>query len=205
MKTTNYSLVARVALFSLAASALLASAGHVRAQANLSFSGGSSSPFVLTLNAPVQYVINAALTSNAPFFVFKNVGNPVGSQTSVTGSISFSINGGPAKAIATENSGAAVGTIGSNDLFFFGPFSGLNIGDVITLAAGTETTNTSVANAPPPGGNFTTYLTDGNGVQVSTTGVTVVPEPATCALLGLGCMALLGFCLRPHRTGLCRS
>ncbi len=195
---------ARLALNILAASALLASASHVRAQANLSFSGGNNAPFVLTLNTPVQYVINAALTSNAPFFIFKNVGNPLGGQTSVSGSISFSINGGPAQTIMSENSGAAIGNISTNDLFFFGPFSALGIGNVITLTAGTITTNTSVAGAPPAGGSFTTFLTDANGVQVSTTGI-AVPEPTTWALLGLGGTMLLRFCWRAGRAAFRQS
>jgi hypothetical protein len=205
MKTAKLSCGSRLALYTLSAGALLlASADHVRAQANLSFSGGNNTPFVLTLNGPVMYVINAALTSNAPFFVFKNVGNPLGGQRGVTGSIQFSINFGPNQTITTANSGAAVGTIGSNDLFFFGPFSALAIGDVVTLKAGTITTTSNVPGAPPAGGSFTTYLTDGNGVQISTTGVPV-PEPTTWALLGLGGMMLLGSSRRPGRAAFRQS
>jgi len=176
-----------------AAGAMLAFAGSANAQANLSFSGGNNTPFVLTLSGPVTYVINAAPTGNEPFFVFQNVGNPLGSQQSVFGTISFSIDAGAVQTITNENSGVVIGNIGSNDLFIFGPFSALTIGDVVTLLAGTITTNTSVAGAPPAGGSFTTFLTDSNGVQVSTAGV---PEPATWVLLCLGCMSLFGFCWR---------
>jgi hypothetical protein len=197
MKTSKHSFGARVALYTLTATALLASTNRACAQANLSFSGGNNTPFVLTLNAPVTYVINAALTSNAPFFVFKNVGNPLGSQQSVAASISFSVNGGSAQTITTENSGAAVGNITANDLFFFGPFPALNIGDTVTLTTGTTTTNSNVASAPPAGGNFNTFLTDSNGVQISTAGVTAIPEPTIWALFALGGTALLGYCCRP--------
>ena len=189
---------ARLALYSLAVVALLASASTAKAQANLSFAGGNNTPFVLTLNGTVSYMINRALTGNAPFFVFKNVGNPLGSQRSVTGSISYSVNGGPLQMITTANSGAAVGTIGANDLFFFGPFSGLVLNDVVTLFAGTFTTNSNVVGAPPAGGSFLTFLTDSNGVVVSTAGAPV-PEPTTWALFGLGGMALVGYGWRSRR------
>jgi hypothetical protein len=196
MKISNSSGGARLALCFLAVGALLASAGEARAQASLSFSGGNNTPFVLTLNGPVSYVINAALSGNAPFFVFKNVGNPLGStQIGATGSISYSVNGGASHSITTENSGTPVGSITANDLFFFGVSSALALGDVVTLTLGTITTASNVAAAPPAGGNFTTYITDSNGAQVSTNGVPV-PEPGVLALLATAGAVLAGFAIR---------
>lgn len=130
-----------LALCILTATAMLAFAGSARGQASLSFSGGNNTPLALNLNAPVQCTINAALTSNAPFFVFKNVGNPLGSQQSASGSIAYTINGGSNQSIANENSGAAVGSIGANDLFIFGQFNALPIGTTVTLKNGMLTTN----------------------------------------------------------------
>ncbi len=196
MKITNSSLGARLALSFLALGALLASANQARAQANLSFSGGNNTPFVLTLNGPVSYTINAALGGNAPFFVFKNVGNPLGStQRGATGSISYSVNGGASHLITNENSGTPAGSITANDLFFFGVSSTLVIGDVVTLTAGTATTTTNTAAPPPTGGSFTTYITDSNGTQVSTNGI-AVPEPSVLALLAAAGATLTGFAIR---------
>jgi MYXO-CTERM domain-containing protein len=171
---------------------LLAFAGAARASAIVVFGGGSGAPLSTTLSLPVSYTINAALTSNAPFFVLQNAGNPLHSQRGDTGTISYSVNGGATHTITAENSGAAVGSIGTNDLFFFGTSSTLAIGDVVTLSAGTITTTDNVTDPAPAGGSFNTFITDGNGVQVSTAGVTV-PEPAMLGLIALGGAALLRF------------
>ncbi|MGZ5005039.1 MAG: PEP-CTERM sorting domain-containing protein, partial [Chthoniobacterales bacterium] len=133
---------------------------------------------------------------NAPFFVFKNVGDVLGSTgRAVTGSISYSVNGGASHSITNENSGTPAGSITANDLFFFGVSSTLTIGDVVTLTIGTVTTNTNVAAAPPAGGNFTTYITDSTGTQVSTNGVPV-PEPGVLALLATAGATLAGLAIR---------
>lgn len=191
MNLSNHSFGTRLARPTLVVGALLASAACSHAAVILSFTGGNNAPLSVTIGGAVSYTVNAALTSNAPFFVFKNVGNALLGQRAISGNISFSINGGPNQLVSTGNSGAAIGNIAANDLYIFGPFSALVIGDVVTLSAGTVTTNTNIAGAPPSGGSFTTILTDGNGVQVATAGV-AVPEPTTWALLGLGCTGWLG-------------
>jgi hypothetical protein len=196
MKTLKQPFTARFALHILAACALLAFAGAARAAAILSFSGGNGTPLALTLNLPVSYTINAAPTGSEPFFLFKSVGNVLGSQQGLSGSISYSVNGGSAHAITAENSGVATGIIAANDLYFFGTSSTLANGDVVTLTGGTVTTTGNVASAPPAGGSFATLLTDSNGAQVSTAGITV-PEPTTWGLLCLGATALLRCRRRP--------
>ncbi len=188
----------RLALCTLTAVLFCAALGSARAQANLTLSGGSGTPFVLTLNTAVSYVINTAPTLNAPFFIFQNLGNVVGSQMGFTGTIVYSVNSGPNVSIASVNSGVAVGNIGANDLYIFGPSSTVAVGNVITLKAGTQMT---VSNAPgtiPPNGNYATFITDGNGVRLSPNG-TAVPEPATWSIL-LGGLSMLGCCLRLRRS-----
>ncbi len=204
MNTSIHPIGARLALFTLAATALLTSASSSRAAAILSFSGGNNTPFVLTLSAPVQYVINAAPTSSGPFFLFQSVGNVLGAQTGATGTISYSINAGPAVSILTENSGVSAGAIAPSDLYIFGAASTLTIGSVVTLSAGTLTTTSNVASAPPASGSFNTFIVDGNGVQISAAGITV-PEPTTWAMLGVGFTALLGFRRRADRAALRQS
>ncbi|MDQ2945702.1 MAG: hypothetical protein M3Y27_07140 [Acidobacteriota bacterium] len=102
------SVYVRLALGTLVLTALLGSTGRARAQADLTFSGGNNTPFVLTLNAPVRYAITAnGANGISPFFIFQGVGDVFGGLfPGVSGSITFSINGGSAQSIAGEGSDA---------------------------------------------------------------------------------------------------
>ncbi len=193
MKTKKLAFDARLALFCVALTALLASARTAGAQANLTFSGGNGAPFVLTLNSPVTYSITATSNQMAPFFDFQGVGNFFGSnnaQLSNTGTITFSINGGPPKFFSGIASGSAFGVVTANDIYMYGTFSGATVGDIVTLSAGTLMTAGSFASAPPQSGSFPTFIFQGDGTRISTNGV-AVPEPATWATL-LGGLGLLG-------------
>jgi hypothetical protein len=191
MNRRNSTLLTLAVLLLLLLSLASAAAPFAHAQASLSFSGGNGTPLVLTLNAPLVYTINTTPTGSGPFFVFKNVGNALGSQQGASGTISYAINAGTLKAITAENSGQSVGSIGASDLFIFGTASTLTLGDTVTLTAGTLTTNSNVLGPPPAGGNFATFISDANGVQISTAGATV-PEPTTWALLTGGLLTLVG-------------
>lgn len=138
-----------------------------------------------------------AITTNgangiSPFFIFQGVGDVFGgSFPSVSGTITFSINGGSAQSITGENSGVAAGSLAANDIYMFGSLAGVAVGDIVTLTAGTLTTTSNVAAAPPASGSFTTFIIDGNGTKISANGVSAVPEPTTWATLlgGLGLLA----------------
>ncbi|MDQ2949717.1 MAG: PEP-CTERM sorting domain-containing protein [Acidobacteriota bacterium] len=195
------SVYARLALCTLILTALLASAGSARAQADLTFSGGNNTPFVLTLNAPVRYAITAnGANGISPLFIFQGVGDVFGGLfPGVSGTVSFSINGGSAQSITGENSGVTAGSLALNDIYMFGSFPGVAAGDIVTLTADTLTSN--IAAAPPASGSFTTFIIDGNGTKISANGVSVVPEPATWATLlgGLGLLAGVQFFRRARK------
>jgi hypothetical protein len=201
MKTKTRSILAlRPLLLAGAALLLLAAApGRAHAQANLTFSGGLGTPLRLTLNAPVTYAVTTAgAASNAPFFVFQGVGNVFGGTPSVSGTVTFSINGGAAQTFNILGSGGSGNSLAATDAFLYGSLPGLAVGNVVVLTAGTLTTSSNFVSAPPAGGSFPTFIIDGSGNKLdAVNGVAgPVPEPSTWALLGVG-TGLLGVTL--HR------
>ena len=193
----NHSIRLRpLALCYLAATfAGLAAASHAQAQAVLSFSGGSGTPLTITLSQPLTFTITTAETT-LPYFTFKNVGNVFGSETGdgVTGNITYEINAGGALTFAAAGSDYTGGDTAPTDLSLQSSAnSSFVVGDVVTLSAGTETTNDNFAATAPAGGSFTAFIADEAGYSISTDGV---PEPSTWALLGLGVAGLLALTLR---------
>jgi hypothetical protein len=167
-------------------------ASSARAQANFTFSGGNGAPLTITLNSPVLYTITTASSSNAPLFDFQSVGNIFhGSPVSLAGSIAFSINGGAAQMLNTLNSGAFTGIIRQADFLAYGPLPGVSVGNVVTLTAGSLTTTSNVAAAPPANGSYQTFITDGNGSTLEAVNGIAVPEPSSLALATLGGAGLL--------------
>jgi hypothetical protein len=156
----------------------------------ISFSGGSGSPLSMTLPYPVSYTITADHSPfHGPVFVFDSVGDLFGNSfPAVTGTISFSIDGGLPLALDYVNSGVFVGSISGDDIYASGPIGPIAIGSVVTLSAGTLTTNTNVAAAAPASGLYETRITSHNGLTMSTPGV-AVPEPATLSLLVIASLA----------------
>ena len=203
---TEFALIRnRFAVFATALTLALPIAA-ASAQANLSITGGNGNQLVFTLLAPVQYTLTASPTDWAPFFVFQNVGDPFGATwPSVSGTMTWSVNSGPLRSLTLVNSGLDRGSFTVNDLYFFGPdalqYSWLQSGDVITLYAGTLTTNDAFAFLPPTATQFTTLLLETKGARISTDGVTTVPEPSTYALMAAG-LAAVGFVSRRRHRAL---
>ena len=103
---TNRSIRLRLLTLAAALSLVTLGASHARAQAMLAFSGGSGAPLTLTLNAPVTYFITTASGSGgAPFFDFQGVGDVFGSSPYVSGTVTFTINGGAAHTFSYLASG----------------------------------------------------------------------------------------------------
>jgi hypothetical protein len=155
----------------------------VHGQANLVFSGGNGTPISITLQNSVTYTTNLNCGNNGPAFFFDEAGNPFGARE-VTGTMTFSINGGTALPIAETSSGFNRNDVSVNDIYVYR--GGLNIssGVTVVLNAGTITTTENVAAAPPANGSYTTFLADGYGVRCGANGVAVTTTAASVSISG---------------------
>lgn len=158
----------------------------VEAQADLTFSGGNGTPLSITLQRAITYTINnTQCAASGPIFVFDEAGNPFGSGALITGSITYSFNGGAAQPITNTNSGVIAADVTPNDIFVYGSLAGVSSGSTVVLSAGTVTTTANVGAAPPANGSFATFLTNGNGVRCSANGVAAAsPTAATVSIRG---------------------
>ena len=163
-------------------------------QANLSFSGGNGGLLTIGLSAPVQYTITSLPIASVPSFVFTGAGNLFSTHPSITGSINYSINGVGAYALTRINSGVSLGQISPTDIYFYGFAQPLVLNDVVRLNAGTLTSLTNFSFAPPTSGAYATFIADEDANIRSSTGVsvgTVVPEPASFALMAVGLLGVI--------------
>jgi len=173
---------------------LLAAASQATAQANLIFTGTEGVNFTVRITAPITYKIteNYGTQSKyqAPTFVFKAVGNDfTNGGSAASGNVSYSVNGESPNSIQDIYSGQTIGNLGPNDAYIWGYEQGVAVGDSVTLSAGTFTT---YGGPRPANGSYVTYIMDGNGLDISTNGVSSIPEPASFGLL-CGCgIAMLG-------------
>ena len=111
--------------------------------------------------------------------------------------MNFSVNGVGAYGLTQIGSGYTGGALVASDAFLFG-FSleqPLVSGDVVRLNAGTLTSTLSLPAVAPLNGAYETFIAQDGGDQRSTYGVattSVVPEPASFAMMGAGLLALVG-------------
>ena len=111
------------------------------------------------------------------------------SETTATGSLTYTINGGAPIAITSASSNIGV-------LFFWGGAGTGQPGDVFTLNAGSFTTTANFPGPAPSGGTFTTFVADNLLTPISSAGVPgggAVPEPSTYAAIAGA--AALGFAM----------
>ena len=168
---------------------------RAHAQASLTFSGGNGTPLTLNLASSVSYTVTATVDTNlAPYFLFKNIPNvPLGYGASGSSTITFRINGGTSQSINTFFSGVSTsGEVGRNDILLLGQLPGVTVGDIVTLASGTLTTNIN-AETRPANGSYETYLVRGNDfTRISANGVAVAaPEAGSASLILGGSVAFL--------------
>lgn len=146
-----------------------------KAEANLTFSGGGGAPLSITLQSSVSYTLTSACRNPVP--IFKAVGNPfANSFPLVSGSMTYSINGGAARPLTVANSGITFGDIAPNDILINYPTGGgdpiLPIGTTFVINPGTLTSNTNAPGVRPPNGSYTTFLvcSGTGGFRTSTDG-----------------------------------
>ena len=171
---------------------ILGLAGHADGAVTLGFSGGGGAPLTITLLSPIAYIATQGVVGSfGPSFVFEDVGNIIpGPFRNFTGTITYTINGGPSLLLNLGRSGLDSPTITTNDIYIFGDLPGLAVGDTVVLNAGTLTTTSNESAVAPVTTSFGTFLLDAGGQAVSGQGQTV-PEPASAVLLGLGAAGLL--------------
>ena len=181
--------------------AFLFCCANARGQALLTFAGGNGVPLSVTLTQSVVYAVTAASENVTGFNCdavgdfFQNSGHPV------TGNMTFSINSGPPQEINFIGSGFSGGDITSDDFQLLGFVFEVNIGDVVTLNAGTVTTFEDITAAPPSSGAFNTFIaTNDTHVSISSPGV-AVPEPGSLAFGLIGGVALLCIWHKRSRRG----
>jgi hypothetical protein len=156
-------------------------------QARLTFIGGSGTPLSTTLQTRVTYTItntSCAGASAGPYFDFDEVGNVLAGSRTVTGTMTYSINGGALQAITGVESGFVGGNVTANDLSVYGAQPGVASGATVVLSAGTVTTTTNVTAARPANGNYVTFITSASGVRCSSNGVSLAPTAAAISISG---------------------
>jgi hypothetical protein len=166
--------------------------GRSDAAVTIGITGGSGSPITITLLQPIEYTVTTDL-SFYPVFTFDGAGNLFpGASAVASGSMTYSINGGPSQPINYISSGYSGGDTTPDDLSFLysSALYGLQAGDTVVLNAGTFTTTGSPAAATPGVISIETFLINDFGGRISTFGITV-PEPGAALLLGLGCTGMV--------------
>lgn len=158
---------------------------------NLSISGGSNTPLVISFTTPITFTIGVTpnTTNNYPHFVFEGLGNLFGSANtlSLTSAPTYSRNGGASNLSLVTLGSGMVGAGGSNpiaanDVWVYGPVltGNMVIGDTFTLAAGTFIT-TNYSGVAPASGSYSTFLADTNGLNLGAG--SAIPEPSTYAAI----------------------
>ncbi len=169
------------------------------AQADMITVGGDQAPEsqptepgTLTINQDITFEVTVA--GDAIVFVFDEIVTDDGIPVTVSFSgLEWSVDGGQRMALTVwrDNYSPTIGDITENDGLISGGTIAVSIGSTITLHAGTGTmTSWNPDFNPWSSGDYSTFVTDGLGNQLTTLGA--VPEPATAGLLGISAIVLFG-------------
>jgi len=152
----------------------LVSASHA-GNVQVNFSGGSGTPLTITLPQAVSFTVTNDTAGSVADFVFQGVGNFIGGSAGVSGTLSYTTNGGGLLAI--DRAGTfPLGIVTGNDMSLFKNSSpGVNLGDVLVLSSGSVTTSVNISAAAPPSGLYSAIFVDINGTQLGVG--TAVPAP----------------------------
>ena len=184
-----------IRIASYVAACIAAVAGLASSAANaavpVTFAGGSGAPLTITLDQPYQF--HTFAETNRHMFVVHGVGdfmNSFGMQ--LVGDITFSVNGGPARAITNFGTGSSGGggDLGADDMYLNSADLYSEPGSIVVLSAGTLSTHFPIPETAPASGSFDLMIHNATGQMVSYGGVPV-PEPASLGLAMVGAAAML--------------
>ncbi|MGC4017719.1 MAG: PEP-CTERM sorting domain-containing protein [Luteolibacter sp.] len=168
---------------------LFATALSAAGAVSVSFSGGEDLPLSVTLDGPVTYVADQA--SSYVIFVLEDVATePTTFSGAVSGTLTYSVNGGSSMTVSLINIGTGFGSVGISDLYFYASIplgTALAPGDEITLTSGTLVSSQNYNGAIPVSGSYETFIAGGSLEHIGS----AVPEPSSLLLGGLGSFALL--------------
>jgi hypothetical protein len=172
-----------------------------RAQAQgFIYSGGNGTPLTITLTSSLQFTVTQGITDNYGAIIFYD--NSAYSTSQASQQDNFDVTSGLVLTdsrtgiIPAETGYSANGCATSYDnIFFYGYFTAndtcdIQVGDVLTLSAGSVTTLSAFyAPAPTPSDSF--VVKNNSGTQIGGGTLTPAPEPSTLALAGLGGLGML--------------
>jgi hypothetical protein len=155
----------------------------------ITFSGGSGTPFSMTLAQPVTYVITTTSTS-AFHFAFQNTDNMLTGGEFIFGTVTVSINGAQVQSFnpgVIGMGGPPGGQVNIGDMVLTPPRVIFSVvpGDVITLSAGTLTTEENIPYEAPANGSYNTFLANDGGRFISSAGISGFPTPESLSTLWL--------------------
>jgi hypothetical protein len=167
-----------ISLGILAALALFLSSSVSRATTvHLEFSGGAGLPLTVTIGSPITLTIQQS--SDEIYFTFKGVGNIFATPGDGSGTTGYTTSNGDSGTFTAFDSGLNQGDTAAVDAFFYTEASTVSVdpGDTVTLLAGSFTTAFGISSTPPANGNYTIFVANLFGTDISS-----VPEPREYAL-----------------------
>ena len=198
MKTKLIKLAYGVAL--LGAMAVDAS-NHAQAQ-GFFYSGGNGTPLTVTLESDLQFPVTQTITDNGGAIIFYDntaFSTSQAFQQSISAVVSGLVLTDSRTGIIPAMTGRSYDGCAStyNNIFFYGYFTAtrtcdIQVGDVLTLSAGSATT-LGAFDSPTPTPSDSFVVENNYGTQIGAGTFAPVPEPSTMALAALGGASLLLF------------
>lgn len=185
---------------------LLGATMTVPAQSLFTFSGGNGTPLDITLNSAVQYTIQPGVTMNfgmgiaipdayaspqTDYSLPCDVLSGLTVTDSRLGVLSLSVLNAGVPGLNSSPYNTA--NLDYQTFYFFPNLSGspsFQVGDTITISAGTAITSGDYTLAPPTDLSSSSIVLF-DGLEDMLTTITPTPEPTTLALAGLGSLSLL--------------